>query len=113
MLAKVRKRTGYDLEDTERWKGQCLKVASWMVTEGVVEGRHVQGSWCGEVAAADRDRFDAAAVERRRVGHVWIVLDADGRIMDPTRWVFEGVAPYIYISAQPAQLETAEYLPAG
>jgi hypothetical protein len=33
------------------------------------------------------------------VQHGWVEL-ADGRVLDPTRWAFEGVEPYLYVGVR-------------
>lgn len=77
----------------ERWEGNCYAVASQMLRAGLVEGRAVYGAWYGEV---DSSGYWAHRVGTPFVRHGWIEL-SDGRILDPTRWSFEAVEPYIWI----------------
>ena len=71
------------------WPGQCFGVASAMVEKGVVEGKAVYGHYFGFISD-DCEQF----VGRAFTHHGWI---AQGdTIIDPTRWVFEAVEPYIY-----------------
>ena len=70
------------------WPGNCYAVAYQMVTHGLVQGRAVYGHYLGFVAKGSL--FDGSPIVR----HGWVVCD-DGSIVDPTRWVFEGVEPYI------------------
>lgn len=58
---------------------------------GVVTGHVRYGFFWGKVA--EGSPFDHTSPLHR---HGWVELP-DGRIWDPTRWVFEDVDPYIYI----------------
>jgi hypothetical protein len=87
---------GYGPKSIEAWPGQCQFVAPSVIRNGLVGGRQSNGAWCGPVTGPHRDRFCTTEVAMRRVRHVWITL-ADGRVCDPTRWVFEGVEPYVYV----------------
>jgi len=70
----------------ENWPGKCHEISFALVKHGLVEGKVRYGHWLGPVAKRD------TPVQR----HGWIELP-DKRICDPTRYVFEGVEPYIYI----------------
>lgn len=72
------------------WGGRCSEIADAM--HAAVGGRNARGHWRGPIASGSH------FASRRGVGfvqHSWVTLP-DGRIVDPTRWVFEGVEPYIY-----------------
>ena len=84
--SKVAQRIGVELVD---WPGNCYAVACQMLKYKVVKGRPAYGNYHGPVAPSSR--FFGKIVVR----HGWIER-ADGMIVDPTRWVFEGVEPYIY-----------------
>jgi len=71
------------------WSGNCFAIATAMVEAGLVQGKATYGLWLGPVAEASM--FYGKAIVR----HGWVTL-ADGTIVDPTRWVFEGALPYIY-----------------
>ena len=79
----------------DHWPGQCYGIAGEMLRKDVCEGSLRYGHWTGPVS-------DACPVESFKKGsglfcrHGWIEHD-DGRITDPTRWVFEGREPYIYV----------------
>lgn len=81
----------------ERWPGSCYAVATALFNGAVAAGkatggRVVYGHWRGFMHP--QGHFGA----RARLGftsHGWIDL-GDGRVLDPTRWVFENVAPYLY-----------------
>jgi serine/threonine protein phosphatase 1 len=71
------------------WAGNCHAIALKLMAAYPVRGmRYARGHWRGVTAG----QFEGRAL----TGHTWLQL-ADGRIVDPTRYVFEGVAPYIYI----------------
>lgn len=74
------------------WPGQCFGIASVMVEAGLVDGTAVYGHYLGPVA--EGSMFYAASCAGF-VRHGWVQL-ADGSVIDPTRWVFEDVEPYIF-----------------
>lgn len=88
------------LEEAERlvgpaskWAGRCYEIACALVKHGLVTGEPLYGHYLGPIA--EGSQFGA----RRGHGfvqHGW-VLAPDGKIIDPTRWVFEAVDPYIYM----------------
>ena len=77
---------------TVGWEGNCYAVATQIVKARLVEGRAVYGAWTGLATS----RYWAHKAHHPFIRHGWIVL-SDGRILDPTRWSFEGVPPYIWI----------------
>lgn len=77
----------------EDWEGNCYAVACQMLKAGLVEGRAIYGAWYGVIDPNGYWRHRAASPFVR---HGWVALP-DGRILDPTRWSFEGAAPYIWI----------------
>lgn len=73
----------------DEWPGNCWAVAEAIRLSGLVPGARSQyGIYGGPIA--DGSYFDGRAIAR----HGWLRLD-DGTILDPTRWVFEGLAPEI------------------
>lgn len=70
------------------WHGRCTTLAHHAAK--LVGGHEVYGAYHGPVDACGywKDRL----FQR----HGWVLLD-DGRILDPTRWSFENVDPYIYV----------------
>ena len=81
-----------DVPVTE-WPGHCSTIARGMLDAGLVKGRTARGHWIGPI------HFTSLFANRANTGftqHSWIV-DGEGRIVDPTRWVFEGALPYIYV----------------
>lgn len=70
------------------WKGQCYGVATAMVEKDLVEGKLRYGHWLGPVS--EKSSFAGKPL----IHHGWI--ETKQGIVDPTRWVFEAVEPYIY-----------------
>lgn len=79
----------------EEWPGQCYGVAKAMLDAGLVpDGAIHYGFWHGVIVPSSR--FGGRAL----VHHGWIQRD-NGTIVDPTRWVFEDVQPYVYEDYDP------------
>lgn len=91
---EVAERIGWPLRE---WPGNCYAVSCRMLKKGVLRGRPVYGNYLGPVEASSM--FHGKPVVR----HGWIERD-DGMVVDPTRWVFEGVEPYIHVG-----MPTMEY----
>ena len=85
-VAKVAKQIGVPVK---KWPGACYFIASEMVKHKIVDGRARYGHWLGPIAK------DTMFSGRMIVHHGWV--EAGDTIVDPTRFVFEGVKPYIYI----------------
>lgn len=79
------------------WAGCCDELVDLLLATGEVIGARRDGVWKGRHASNwgwkshDGWRRDSKGYPM----HSWIE-QADGTIVDPTRWVFEGVLPYIY-----------------
>ena len=76
----------------EDWKGKCMQIASAMVEKGLVEGVVVYGHWIGPFASG------TIFSDRAKMGfthHGWVSTPGN-KVIDPTRWVFENVEPYIF-----------------
>ncbi len=84
-------------EQAEAWVARCYEISCAIVAAGLVDGEAVYGHWLGKVAPgshfADRKKLPF-------IPHGWILLK-DGRVLDPTRWVFENVKPYLYVGQEP------------
>lgn len=70
------------------WAGNCYSIACKMVATEIVTGTPRYGHWLGPVAPKSMRGLPF-------VRHGWIE-QKNRNIVDPTRWVFEGVAPYIW-----------------
>jgi hypothetical protein len=92
-------------EPASTWTARCHEIASALVRAGVVDGRSVYGHYLGQVAA--ESRF-ARQARWGFVPHGWISLP-DGRVLDPTRWTFECVEPYLYLSPTATEAGAREY----
>jgi hypothetical protein len=85
-------------EKAEKWVARCYEISCRIVAAGLVDGVAVYGHWTGDVASGSY--FATRSARLPFVNHGWILLK-DGRVLDPTRWVFENVAPYLYIGEEP------------
>ena len=77
------------------YAGCCDEAVEALLADGV-DGWRCDGVWMGKIATSwgmqhSSWRKDATGLPV----HVWIEK-LDGTVVDPTRWVFEGVWPYIY-----------------
>lgn len=84
---KIAARIGVSLGE---WPGNCYAIACKMVKSKVVKGRPAYGNYHGPI---DPESMFAC---KTIVRHGWIER-SDGMIVDPTRWVFECVEPYVYV----------------
>jgi hypothetical protein len=77
------------------WHGNCYGLAC--VAARLIGKLHtaVYGHYLGKV---DPDGYWSRRIEAPFQQHGWVLL-ADGRVLDPTRWSFENVAPYIFVSS--------------
>jgi len=75
---------------TSGWEGQCYAIAC--IAAPLVGGEAVYGHWLGNVSS---DGYWAAYKDLSVIRHGWVVLP-NGNLLDPTRWSFEAVAPYIW-----------------
>jgi len=85
-------------EEASTWKARCYEIASRIVAAKLVKGTAVYGHWLGPVHSKS-----CFAGSRPFVQHGWIVLPNDLRVIDPTRWVFEHEAPYLFLG-EPGRL---------
>jgi hypothetical protein len=75
------------------WPGRCHEIASAVVESGLVKGTAVYGHFLGSVDPRSKLYRPGAPFYR----HGWIVIPKWGPIVDPTRWVFEAVEPYVWV----------------
>jgi hypothetical protein len=73
----------------ERWKGNCYHISCQIVKSGIIKGKAVFGKYYGQVD--DQSMFAGGIF----INHGWIETP-EGKIIDPTRWVFENKEPYIF-----------------
>lgn len=85
------------LGDPDTWVGNCHSIACALLHEfpEALEGAVTRyGHYLGDVDPGTH--FYSRASKINLVNHGWLELP-DGRIVDPTRWVFQAdVEPYIY-----------------
>lgn len=77
----------------EEWREKCHEIASLLLRKNVVSGMLRYGHWIGPIHS------NSTFADRRGLGfthHGWIE-QSDGTIIDPTRFEFEQVSPYIYV----------------
>ena len=78
------------------WEGRCYGLAC-AAAELIDGAEAVYGHWLGEV---DKRGFWGARKGEALLRHGWVKLP-DGRVLDPTRWSFEAVPPYIFLGVDP------------
>ena len=76
----------------EEWKGNCHGISSLLLEHKLVVGKLRYGHWIGPV----REKTLFSKYPRGIVRHGWVELE-NGTIVDPRRYIFEGVEPYIYV----------------
>lgn len=72
------------------WAGNCFGVADALVKAGLIEGSAVYGHFHGHIDQGSM--FHGIGL----VHHGWIVTP-DHFVIDPTRWEFEQVPPYLFL----------------
>jgi hypothetical protein len=89
-------------EPAAAWKGRCHEVALAIVKAGLCPPGTVTryGAYWGPVHR-DNGVFAGGLPFYR---HGWIELP-DGRVLDPTRWVFTAEAPYLFVTADAADYD--------
>lgn len=90
--------------EASKWKGECYAIACAMIKAGLIKGRAVHGTYYGPIHKDSM--FYSKSISFAR--HGWIETP-DGKIVDPTRWVFECVDPYLYTGS----VNNEEYDEAG
>jgi len=86
--------TGYSVKD---WPGACGMICHRILDSEIVYGTFVKGVWSGITNYTPESLFwlDDEYLQMAHPRHCWIET-IDGNILDATRWVFEGVKPYVY-----------------
>jgi len=82
-------------EPASKWVARCYEIACAIVEAKIVPvgSVAVYGHWLGPIAPGTHFYGRAAMAFCQ---HGWVLLP-DGRVLDPTRWVFEGAEPYLYV----------------
>ena len=80
----------------KHWPGNCYSIACGILRAKLIEGIAVYGHYYGPIA--DGGYFQP----RKFTQHGWIVTP-DYTLVDPTRWVFEDVDPYIFVADSAAR----------
>jgi hypothetical protein len=93
-LAECEKAIG---EPASAWVARCYEIAYRIVEALHIDGQAVYGHWLGPMHP--KSTF-ANKSGLPFVQHGWIRL-SDDRVLDPTRWVFEHVEPYLYVGEKP------------
>lgn len=75
----------------KKWVGHCFAISCQLVEHGIFKGKAVFGKYYGPVN--EGSFFEG----KPHIQHGWIETK-EGKIIDSTRWVFENVEPYIYVS---------------
>lgn len=78
----------------KKWAGKCYGVAC-AASRLIARSRPICGHYLGKVCPTSMFATSALA---GFVQHGWVLLK-DGHVLDPTRWVFEGKKPYIYVGS--------------
>ncbi len=81
-------------QPASKWRGECYGVSCKLADSGALpRSTAVYGTYLGPVSKSST--FDCRRPFQR---HGW-VLYGEGALLDPTRWVFEDVEPYLYWSS--------------
>lgn len=87
-----------------KWPGNCYNVASALCESGLLDAEPQYGHWRGPVAP-DTKFYDRWLSLGGWTNHGWSVLNKSVKgkklYCDPTRYVFEGVNPYIFLGPDP------------
>ena len=76
----------------EEWRGNCHGISDLLREKFEIEAELRYGSWLGKVAKGSM----FAKYPNGLIHHGWLELP-DKSIIDPTRFEFEQVEPYIYV----------------
>lgn len=80
------------------WVGCCHQLALAALEAGA-PGRVIAGRWVGPIHPASawiRSGCHLFSEDGGPPRHSWVLLD-DGRVLDPTRWCFEGSPARLYV----------------
>ncbi len=77
-------------DPADAWAGRCYEIARKLAPH--VGGEAVYGHWLGPIAPGT---LFAPRALLGWVAHGWIIMP-NLTVVDPTRWAFEGVEPYLF-----------------
>lgn len=107
-IRKIEIVTGYSVAD---WPGACGVICNRILDAELVDGKMKKGRWTGvtnyDSEIAKLWLSDDDFLQQKQPRHCWIILN-NGKILDPTRWVFEGIKPYIYCGINDCYLPSAQ-----
>jgi len=83
---RIAKKIGIPVLD---WPGKCHQIARLLLKHNIVKGTLCYGHYHGYIHP------NSPFGGRSFTHHGWI--ESAGLVIDPTRWVFDQAAPYIYI----------------
>lgn len=84
------------LPNAVAYAGRCDDAVETMLANNLTAGVRRDGVWTGPAKNWGwRERRWLRDAKGRPI-HVWIERP-DGTVVDPTRWTFEGVWPYVYV----------------
>jgi hypothetical protein len=87
------------------WVARCYEIACAIVKAKLVPGGEaVYGHWLGPIA---RTSHFASRASMGFTPHGWIYVQDEGLVIDPTRWAFEAVTPYLYSGREPDAWDSA------
>lgn len=78
-----------------KWAGQCYAIAAGLLKKGFPPAKNAKlkyGHWLGPIHP--KSMFHGSTICQH--GWIEVTKDSETLIIDPTRWVFENRAPYIY-----------------
>jgi len=97
------------LEPTD-WINRCHEISTMAVKMGCIAGAPIYGNYYGPVGDnCEIEDWILRSQHRVPIRHGWI-RQPGGVIIDPTRWVFEGVGPYVALIL-PGNAEHKDYDP--
>lgn len=76
----------------EKWHGRCYEIAC-ILADHMKHAQAVYGHYRGPV---DPEGYWGRHSSHPFIQHGWVIFKKHNFVMDPTRWSFENVDPYIY-----------------
>lgn len=79
-------------EPAHKWEGRCYEIAS-LIADHVKHADAVYGHYSGPV---DPCGYWGERCDDDFIQHGWVVIKGSSMVLDPTRFSFENVDPYVY-----------------